>query len=128
MEDMEYVPAQSLGGFFVQYTDSARDQASRLDGELRNKMHDHLSMVAAVNPQLHGKPEPGYATQDRRSLEFERLTIAFWLSVSTKILTVVDVQDGDDPLTRSTPGPSTQGGFVGFEVEEDACSAPQVVK
>lgn len=118
MEDMKNVPVHSLGGFFVQYTDAAREQASRLGGELRNKMHNHLNMISAVNPQLHGEPEPGYETQDRRFTEFENLTVTFWLSVSAKVLTVVDIQDQNDPFARIHSSSSSSNGFIGFNDEE----------
>lgn len=109
---MEHVPARSLGEFSVQYTDAAREQAARLDGEMQNKMHHHLVMVAAVNPQLHGKKDPGYETQDRRFLEFERLVVTFWLSINARVLTVVNISGGDDPLTDPIPNPSNSIGFI----------------
>lgn len=126
MSSMKQVPVHSTGGFSVQYTDSAHEQASRLDGDLRNRMHDHLNMVAAVNPQLHGQQEPGYDTPDRRVIEFESLVIALWLSMPTKVITVVDIQRGDNPALDSGSSPDSSGGFIGFDDESLETGEPQM--
>lgn len=126
MPSMEQVPVRGFGGFSVQYTDSAQKQAARLDDDLMNRLHGHLNMVAAVNPQLHGKQQSGFATADRRVIEFESLVVSLWLSMSVKLITVVDIQRGDRPVLEEGPGPESSGGFTGFDDENLETGKPQM--
>ena len=133
MSPLTEVPVQSPGGFDVQYTDDALGQASKLADDVRTRLYNHMAMVAAVNPYLHGTIAQDFGTDDRRSLDFESLTISFWLSRHVKILTVVDIRDGGDrdktpPFGTPLPPESRASSpFIGFGPDEDDDDANDIM-
>lgn len=86
---MTQIQTPDLGGFLLQYTNSAKSIVTGLKQDVRDRLRGHLVGLSENNPYAGGTT-PDW-NNDRRVTSFEGMKITFWLASEVKVMTVVDV-------------------------------------
>lgn len=91
--------------FLVQYTSEADTQLSSLVYEISTAVQAKLSVVAAVDPYIHGHADPLMGQRDRRVVVIADVRVTFWISDEVRVLTVMRIQQDGNETTWPTPNP-----------------------